>query len=384
MTFVVTCNAGSSSLKAGIFSWPARRRLSQISFDRIGRPDSTIEVRMTGRRTRRWSEKIATPADAAHRLAAELGRDGFHRRECRGVIHRVVYGGRHDRPIAISGAVLRELRRVSDRAPLHIPAALAVVASMRRRYPRVKQIASFDTLLSRQLPDIARTYAIDARVARRFRLVRLGYHGFSHSGAARQAAAQLGRPLKKLRLLSVHLGSGCSVTAFDRGRAVETSMGMTPLEGLVMGTRAGDLDPGIVTALWKAGKSTAAIDDLLEHRSGLLGVSGYSSDMRDILTAAGWPVRGYRSRHRPSAAQRSASRLALQLFVRSARKYLLTFADRLGVVQAIVFTGAIGEHNADIRRMIMTRLSLPGDPRVLAVATSEETEMIRQAGSLLS
>ncbi|MBI5405126.1 MAG: acetate kinase [Candidatus Kerfeldbacteria bacterium] len=382
MKYVVTWNAGSSPLKVAVFEQRTWRRVAVIAIERIGLAKSITTVRFDGTHPISTSGSIATPAAAVRVVLGLLSTRGIDGSKVTAGLHRVVAGGRFRRPVRIDQRVIAELEKYRLRAPLHLPAALAVITAARRNKAAV-QIACFDAAYFADLPAAATTLPIDRRVARRFNLLRLGYHGLSHAAAARAAADALERPLHKLSIITIHLGSGCSITAVRRGRPVETSMGMTPAEGLMMGTRSGDIDPGVIFDLLRRGQSIDQVSTMLARQSGLLGVSGYSSDLRDILVASGYPVSGYRAPRAASRTQRQQSRLALEMFVWRIRKYLAAYAALLGRVDAVAFTGAAGERNPQLRRLISTGLVLPGRPKILVAPTDEENEMLRQARNLI-
>ncbi|MBI4426629.1 MAG: acetate kinase [Candidatus Kerfeldbacteria bacterium] len=380
---VLTANAGSSSLKVGLVQWPLARFVGTIEIDQIGSGAELI-VQLPGQRPGRSPIAIPTVSAAARFIARWLTKSGLSPSSVRGIAHRVVVADGYHQPVRITSAVARAIARATARAPLHNPAALAVIRVFRRVYRRATHVAAFDTAFFAHLPLRARTYAIDHRLAARFGLVRTGFHGLSHAAASRFAAAQLGRPISSLRLITVHLGAGCSVTAVNRGRAVDTSMGFTPLEGLVMATRPGDLDSGVVLHLLKQGMTVRQLEALLYHQSGWRGLSGVSDDLRVVLAGAGIPVRGWQSKRRFSAAARRRCRTALAVFIYRIQKYLGAYAAILGTVDAIVFTGAIGERNPDVRRRIVRGLRLPGQPRVVVAPTDEQFTLIRMARRLMS
>lgn len=256
--------------------------------------------------------------------------------------HRVVHGGNafHD-SVRIDDEVVAAIEACVPLAPLHNPANLAGIAAARARLPDVPHVAVFDTAFHARLPRRSQSYALDPELGYR----RYGFHGTSHRYVCDLAAKHLGRPLEELRLISLHLGNGASACAVEYGHSVDTSMGMTPLEGLVMGTRSGDVDPGIVLDLArKLGIDEA--ETLLNRKSGLLGLSGVSHDLRDVEDRAD--------------AGEDRSRLAVNVFAHAVRKYIGAYAAVMGGVDAIVFTGGIGENGAAMRRRILQRLDFLG------------------------
>jgi acetate kinase len=263
------------------------------------------------------------------------------------VAHRVVHGGeRFNAAMVIDDAVLHELEQQTYLAPLHNPPALAAVRLARVWRKGLPHIAVFDTAFHRTLPPQAREYALPAELRSRLGLRRFGFHGMSHAHVARAVAHHLDQPVDMLRIVSCHLGNGASATAIERGASVETSMGMTPLEGLVMGTRAGDLDPGVLALLANdRSMGPVALDHMLNAESGLLGLAG-THDMREIETRA--------------ADGDTHARLAIEVYTHRVRKYIGAYAATMGGVDAIAFTGGVGENSTLIRARCLERFEFLG------------------------
>jgi acetate kinase len=302
--------------------------------------------------------------------------------------HRVVHGGsRFTGPTLIDDAVEQAIDELSALAPLHNPANLVGIRAARAALPDVPQVAVFDTAFHQSMPPAAYTYAVDSAVAERHGIRRYGFHGTSHKYVSERAAEFLGRPLAELKTIVLHLGNGASACAVDGGRSIDTSMGMTPLQGLVMGTRSGDIDPAAVVALLRAGMSVDEVDGLLNRRSGLLGLTG-SGDMRDVQGAAD--------------GGDAAAEAALAVYRHRIRHYVGAYAASLGGLDAIVFTAGVGENNGTLRRQALDGLGFLGvrvdDARndspsrearrispddaavaVLVIPTAEELEIARQA-----
>ncbi len=312
------------------------------------------------------------------------------------VVHRIVHGGeRFTGTTLIDDAALVALGTLDRLAPLHNPPALAAVRSLRELFARVPHVAVFDTAFHTTLPPRAREYALPEDVRARLGIRRYGFHGISHAHVARQVAAAMGRKPQDLRIISCHLGNGASLAAIEYGRSVETSMGMTPLEGLVMGTRAGDLDPGVMLELMRE-MTPAELEKLLNSRAGLAGLTG-TADMREI--------------ERRAAAGDETCRLAIGLYAHRIRKYIGAYAAIMGGVDALAFTGGVGEHSALVRHRCLQRLgflgalldeehnrnarlsaelplvdiALPQSPaRILVVRADEELAMALEAARLLA
>ncbi len=336
---VLVVNCGSSSVKLDLLSTESGERLRSATVERVGKPDCQISVD--------GGPKRALPG-AGHAEAMRAALPDLLGDARPGVVgHRVVHGGdAFSAPVAIDAAVEATIERLEALAPLHNPPNLAGIRAARALLPDTLQVAVFDTAFHATLPPRARLYALPEELAEAQGLRRYGFHGPSHEWVARRAAEYLGEDLRNLRMITCHLGNGCSVTAVELGRSIETSMGMTPLEGLVMGTRAGDIDPGVLLHLLRSGCSVDELDDLLNRRSGLAGLSGVGNDMRDIERRAG------------EGDERS--RRALQVFTHRVRKYIGAYAAVMGGVDAIVFTGGIGENSALVRHRVAQRLDFLG------------------------
>lgn len=347
---VFVLNVGSSSVKYKVLDVDTGETFADGVIERIGEYGSDVPDHATA--LERIRGKLAgIPIDA--------------------VGHRVVHGGtRFVRATIIDDDVEREIDALSDLAPLHNPPALAGIRAARAVAPELPHVAVFDTAFHATISPAARDYAIDAEVAAKTRIRRFGFHGTSHGYVSRVAAEVLGRVGDpQLKLVVLHLGNGASATAVLGGRSLDTSMGLTPLEGLVMGTRSGDIDPAIPLFLAREhGYTTAQLDELLNRRSGLLGMSG-RSDMRELVDAA--EAGDERARH------------ALDVYVHRLRRYIGGYAAELGGIDALVFTAGVGENADYIRRRAVAGLEFLGlsiDPELNAVR-SREPRYISPAGS---
>ncbi|MEW6441204.1 MAG: acetate kinase [bacterium] len=340
---VVVVNSGSSSVKYEVFETSGFSVLSSGLLERIGesesrhthhvfRPSGTVEE--TERRAR-----VANHEEGFRFILSLPGESAVIRNpaELLGIGHRVVHGGESFRePVVIDGKVVETIRGLIPLAPLHNPANLLGIEAARQAFPGVPQVAVFDTAFHQSMPSHAFLYAVPYSFYALHGVRRYGFHGSSHLWVAKEAAAHLGKPLALLNLITLHLGNGASAAAIRQGQSVDTSMGMTPLEGLVMGTRCGDLDPAIPFYLRRAtGMPERELEALLNKASGLKGICG-ANDMREIL--------GMAKRGDPLA------RLALELYCYRIKKYLGAYYAVLGRVDAVVFTGGIGENAAPIRR----------------------------------
>ena len=337
---VLSINCGSSSIKAALIDVVQERRSLEMKIEEIGRPECRLKH---GDESRPLGAE--TSFEDAARLLLEHMRDASTAIEA--VAHRIVHGGeRFVRPTRLDEGTLKELDAVSQLAPLHNVPALQAVRVAMNVLSKLPHIAVFDTAFHATLPTRARQYALPAEVTKEYGIRRFGFHGTSHAHVASAVAAYLRTEPQSLRIVSCHLGNGASVTAIEYGRSVETSMGMTPLEGLIMGPRAGDLDPGVLLELMRAGRmDTNALDTLLNRRSGLSGLTG-TNDMREIEKRA--------------AAGDESCRLAITLYSHRVRKYIGAYAAVMGGVDVIAFTGGVGENSALVRHRCTQRLDFLG------------------------
>jgi len=346
---VLVLNLGSSSIKYALFLGERRRAGGLV--DRIGMDGSRILHRGPAGEIER--RRAIGDHEAGLRAVLDLLTDPEHGplerlEQLAAVGHRAVHGGtRFTEATMVDDEVIEEMRRVSVLAPLHNPLNLLGIELCRGLLPPgVPQVGVFDTAFHMTMPEHAWRYALPRDFADQRMLRRFGFHGTSHKYVAETACRFLGRPSRSLELVTCHLGNGSSVTAVDHGRSVDTSMGLTPLEGLVMGTRSGDIDPGLVLHLLGEGLTREELDELLNKRSGLLGLSGMSSDMRELEAAAD--------------AGHAGALLAIQAFCYRVRKYIGAYAAAMGGLDAVVFTGGIGENAAGIRSRICQGLGFLG------------------------
>ncbi len=392
---ILVINCGSSSIKYGAFRMEDSGIIVEGVLERI----AEVESKLCSRRQSQRGEMEETvhharvpDHEAGFRLITEvaMGNGGL---EFHGIGHRVVHGGESfSAPTLIDDNVVDEIRACIPLAPLHNPANLTGIEAARHIWPGVSQVAVFDTAFHHTIPPRASRYALPNRLYRELRVRRYGFHGSSHAFVAKEAAHYLARPLCELNLITLHLGNGASATAISGGASVDTSMGMTPLEGLIMGTRCGDLDPALHFYLAReTGMSPEDLEALFNRESGLKGICG-TNDMREVKLRA-------------DAGDRQAQ-LAIDMFCYRIRKYIGAYAAVLGRVDAVVFTGGIGENASFIRRMCCDGLEMLGiviDDRrnetpiddkteiqaadgrikVLVIRTNEELEIARQTAEAI-
>jgi len=358
---VLVLNCGSSSIKfqliatdLDLIAGNADRRLAKGTIERIG-GEAIISLRVEGRepvRTTSSLRDIGAAVDFIARWAAsEAGLDGIRSiSDIQAVGHRVVHGGeRFKQSVLISDEVIRGVEDCIDLAPLHNPANLKGIAATRNLFgDGLPQVAVFDTAFHQTLPDHAYLYALPYQFYRRYRLRRYGFHGISHRYVAYRYRTIRQITREATNIITLHLGNGCSATAISAGNSIDTSMGLTPLEGLVMGTRSGDLDPAIVEFVAaKEGFSTREIETLMNKQSGLLGISGLTSDMRELLAEA----------HEENDRR---AKLAIEIFCYRARKYIGAYLAAMNGADAVVFTGGIGENSPEVRAGICDGLQWIG------------------------
>lgn len=332
---VLVLNSGSSSIKFQVIDMPAGAAVASGLVEQIGEPDSQICFDVGGRRSEQHGQ-IADHAAGLQRAYELLAGSGVDLAAVKAVGHRVVHGGdRFFQPTLITDTTVTELEGLDALAPLHNPPNSAGIKFARKDFPSIPHVAVFDTGFFHSLPEAAATYAIDRNTARENNIRRYGFHGTSHQYVSTETATVLGRELGELNMIVLHLGNGASASAVRGGVAVDTSMGCTPLEGLVMGTRSGDVDPGVLLHLWRgAGMDAEQIDALLNRNSGLKGLCGVN-DFRELRAEVD---RGC-----------AAARLAYDVYIYRVRKYVGAYLAVLGRVDAIVFTAGVGENAADVR-----------------------------------
>lgn len=340
---ILAFNCGSSSIKSAVVDSTQRQRLLDIRVENIGAPECRIRIDGAQRPLTQDTDLSAAVGMVLQELRGRAGDIAAPD----AIVHRVVHGGeRFLRTARIDDEVLGEIEELNHLAPLHNPPAVATIRLARQAYPGIPHVAVFDTAYHATLPRHAREYALPLEVRKRFGIRRYGFHGISHAHVMHSVVAYLRAAPGNLRIVSCHLGNGASVAAIEYGRSVDTSMGMTPLEGLVMGTRAGDLDPGILLELLQSGAlGKDELDSLLNRKSGLVGLTG-TNDVREI--------------ERRAAEGDEECRLALALYSHRVRKYIGAYAAIMGGVDAVAVTGGVGENSASIRQRCMQRMEFLG------------------------
>lgn len=336
---ILLLNAGSSSLKYQVIK--DGESIATGLVQRIGQDGSALEY-TTGGETHEVSKPFANHSDAILTMVGLFMQYGPDLRSIKAVGHRTVHGGDAFREsVQIDERVLDKMHELSDLAPLHNPPAIAGINAAMAVLPQVPHVAIFDTAFFSTLPPEAYTYAINREVAEKHGIRRYGFHGTSHDYVARKAAEFLDRPIQELRIITAHLGNGASMSAIDGGVARDTSMGLTPLQGLVMGTRSGDIDPGLHAFLGRNGMTFEEVDNLLNKQSGMLGLCGFT-DMRDVEAAI---RKGDEN-----------AKLAHDVYVHRLLGYIGSYTAIMGGVDVLVFTAGVGENDAFTRAAVLKRL----------------------------
>jgi acetate kinase len=351
MVNILAVNAGSSSLKFQLLRMPEEYVVAKGIIERIGLKEPIFSMTTNGTKLERTDiEKVTNHSDAVQLLLQQLVEQNavssLH--DIDGIGHRLVHGGEeYSDSVLIDEEALVAFDRLSDLAPLHNPANITGIKEFQKALPDVPAVAVFDTAFHQTMPESSFLYSIPYDYYKKYGIRKYGFHGTSHKYVMGRAADLLNRPVDKIRLISCHLGNGASIAAIDGGRSIDTSMGFTPLAGVTMGTRSGNLDPALIPFLMeKTDKSAEEVLDVLNKKSGMLGVSGFSSDLRDIEIEA---LKG-----------NARAQLALDVFASRIHKYIGSYAARMNGVDAIIFTAGIGENSDVIRKKVLAGLQFMG------------------------
>ncbi|MFW6170010.1 MAG: acetate/propionate family kinase [Planctomycetota bacterium] len=343
---ILVVNCGSSSIKYRLYGMPRRDVLAKGQVERLGEESAALAFEIGGQASRIEGE-IANHHQGMRMILDTLvntDHEALHdRSEIAAVGHRVVHGGEaFSDSVLIDDEVMAAIKRFVDLAPLHNPANMVGIQAAREVLPNVPQVACFDTAFHATIPKVAYLYGLPYYIYEQYGIRRYGFHGTSHRYVADRTARLLDRPQEQVNCITVHLGNGCSMAAVRGGRSVDTSMGLTPLEGLLMGTRSGDLDPAIPLYLAEQGFRLDELNKLCNQQSGLLGISGQSNDMRALTRFA--------------EAGNEMAKLAIDMFCYRVKKYIGAYMAVLGRVDAVTFTGGIGEHVPEVRSKVCDEL----------------------------
>lgn len=363
MSKIIAINAGSSSLKFQLFEMPSEEVITKGLIERIGLSDAVFNITVNGEKVKEITD-IPDHSVAVKLLLDKLTSAGIIKSldEIDGIGHRVVHGGEEfDDSILINDEVLAKIEVLSELAPLHNPANITGIKAFQQVLPNVPAVAVFDTAFHQTMPESSFLYSLPYEYYEKYGIRKYGFHGTSHKYVSERTAELLGRPVEQLRLISCHLGNGASIAAIEGGKSIDTSMGFTPLAGVTMGTRSGNIDPALIPFIMeKTGMTADGVLDVLNKKSGMLGVSGFSSDLRDIEVEA--------------EKGNERAELALEVFANRIHKYIGSYASRMCGVDAIVFTAGIGENSDVIRERVLNGLEFMGvywDPALNKVRGEE-------------
>lgn len=365
MTKIIAINAGSSSLKFQLFEMPEEKVITKGLIERIGLKNSVFSIVVNG-------EKITETLDIEnHDIAVNIMLDALKNHniindinDIQGTGHRVVHGGElFPESALVTDDVLEKIESLTELAPLHNPANIMGIKAFRKLLPNIPHVAVFDTSFHQTMPEESYLYSLPYNFYKDFGIRKYGFHGTSHKYVSERAAELLDRPIDQLRIISCHIGNGASIAAIDGGKSVDTSMGFTPLAGVTMGTRSGNLDPALIPFIMeKTGKNAEEVLNILNKESGLLGISGSSSDLRDIQQDAN--------------EGNERAKLALDVFASRIHKYMGSYATRMHGLDAIVFTAGVGENSDTVRAKVLEGLEFMGvywDPRLNTGLHGEES-----------
>lgn len=363
MAKIIAINAGSSSLKFQLFEMPSEEVITKGLIERIGLDNAVFNISVNGEKMKEVTD-IPNHEVAVKILLDKLTNLGIIQSldEIEGIGHRVVHGGEaFNDSVLITDEVIVKIDELSELAPLHNPANITGIKAFQQVLPNVPAVAVFDTAFHQTMPESSFLYSLPYEYYEKYGIRKYGFHGTSHKYVSERAAEMLSRPLEQLRLISCHLGNGASIAAIEGGKSIDTSMGFTPLAGVTMGTRSGNIDPALIPFIMeKTGLSADEVLDVLNKKSGMLGVSGFSSDLRDIEIQA--------------AEGNERAELALEVFANRIHKYIGSYASRMYGVDAIIFTAGIGENSDVIRERVLQGLEFMGvywDPALNKVRGEE-------------
>ncbi len=389
---VLVLNSGSSSIKFSLFEMPDEREISSGAIEKIGNHDAKVTLKFLSDESK-LTQPILSHSDGLKIIANFLAKKVLTNQKLSAIGHRVVHGGEtYSDPQIITDSVLRKIDDLSVLAPLHNPPNAEGIRVSQKIFPQADQVAIFDTAFHSTLPSRAYRYPIPSSLYQKYGIRVYGMHGTSHQYVTQQATNHLGKPTESVNLITIHLGNGCSMTAVKNGKSIDTSMGLSPLAGLMMGTRSGDIDPAIPFFLSEqAGMSPAEVDHLLNHESGLKGIAD-ENDLREVL--------------KQQEQGNENAQLALDMYCYRIKKYIGAYVAVLGRVDALVFTAGVGENSAFVREKCLTGLealgiqldsskndqqvsavrelqATGGTIKILVVPTNEELAIAQQTFKLL-
>ncbi|ELJ9311973.1 acetate kinase [Staphylococcus pseudintermedius] len=346
---ILAINAGSSSLKFQLIEMPEEKLITKGLVERIGLKDSIFTIEVNGEKIKEVQD-IKDHEQAVNMMLESLQKHGVINdiNEIDGTGHRVVHGGElFPESALVTDDVIKDIEKLTDLAPLHNPANLMGIQAFRKLLPEIPHVAIFDTSFHQTMPESAYLYSLPYDYYKKYGIRKYGFHGTSHKYVSQRAAEMLGKPIEELRIISCHIGNGASIAAIDGGKSIDTSMGFTPLAGVTMGTRSGNIDPALIPFLMeKTGKTADEVLNILNKESGLLGITGTSSDLRDIEDDA------------KNGEERAE--LALEVFASRIHKYMGSYATRMHGVDVIIFTAGVGENSDAVRARVLEGLEFMG------------------------
>lgn len=387
---ILVLNCGSSSLKFCLFDNELIKLLDGI-FERVGSLNSFCELKKDGSKNK-FEKSFTSHKDCLVFLFEKLKEYGIDTSSIKIIGHRVVHGGDFNDSVLVDDVILEKMDIVSSLAPLHNPVQISVIRACRELFPSIKNAISFDTAFHSTIPNFAYTYAIPIELSEKYSIRRYGFHGLSHEFVMKEYAKKTGKDVNDLNLITCHLGSGSSICAIKNGKSIDTSMGFTPLEGLVMGTRGGDMDPSIPLFLAKKeGLTLEEVDNILNKKSGLVGLTGLNNiDMREVLYLADYPVSDFDGAHLDKKYNsdelvilKKRCKLAINIFVYRVKKYIGAYYAILGRIDAIIFMAGIGERSQTIRELITSDLEILKNVPIEVIPTNEE-KMIAEEASVFN
>ncbi|QLK86252.1 acetate kinase [Staphylococcus sp. 17KM0847] len=364
---ILAINAGSSSLKFQLIEMPEENLITKGLIERIGLKDSIFTIEVNGEKIKDVRD-IKDHEEAVNIMLESLQKHGVINdiNDIDGTGHRVVHGGEtFPESALVTDQVVKDIEALADLAPLHNPANLMGINAFRKLLPNIPHVVVFDTSFHQTMPESAYLYSLPYNYYKDYGVRKYGFHGTSHKYVSQRAAELLGKPIEELRMISCHIGNGASITAIDGGESVDTSMGFTPLAGVTMGTRSGNVDPALIPFIMeKTGKTAEEVINVFNKESGLLGITGESSDLRDIEQAA--------------SEGDERAKLALEVFASRIHKYMGTYASRMHGVDVIIFTAGVGENSDVVRARVLEGLEFMGvywDPRKNEGLRGKEAEL---------
>lgn len=368
---ILVLNSGSTSLKFKVFD-KKFKEISSGNIEKIGSKNSIVCIDKL-----EYLTNVENHFKALQVVNKNLKKE--IKNDLKFVVHRIVHGGiEFNKPVVLNKNVIKKIGKYNDLAPLHNPVNLKVANSAMNLWKKSKHIGVFDTMFFSNLEKYVFTYPISSKYLNKYKEIRkYGFHGFSHSGMLEQASLKLNKSKKDCNLITCHLGGGSSISVIENGKAIDTSLGFSPLSGLMMITRSGDIDASIIKYLISKGDNIESIFDELNFNSGIKGISSMA-DLRDVMILNGYKIKSYKLHAKTTKSNKQKAQLALKMFIYRIQRYISSYMTLLDNVDAIVFSGGIGERNKDIRNLIMNNKYFK-KIKVIVVPCDEEKNMAKLA-----